>query len=197
MTIYLVRHGQKQSAVGDPGLTEVGIRQAQQTGQYLKQFPINKIITSPFKRTVETAFQISQALDLDYSPHIGLVERMNWNDTSISRNEFFREWIKATNDREYVPLYGNSSRQTGKRVEQLVQSLNEPTSHVVLVTHGGAILDYLRNLFGDEQVSLLKTHYSEGDDFQMFHCAINTVVLEDKPALGLLNYIEHLTDVNE
>ena len=77
-TIYLVRHGQKQSHAGDPGLTEVGVQQAQETGTYLKQFPITKIISSPFKRTVETAFHIGQALDLEHHIDSLLEERMNW-----------------------------------------------------------------------------------------------------------------------
>lgn len=62
-TIYLIRHGQKQSHVGDPGLTDIGLKQAQQTGEYLSQFPISKIVSSPFKRTVETAEQIACALN--------------------------------------------------------------------------------------------------------------------------------------
>lgn len=53
-TIYLIRHGQKELHAGDPGLTPTGIDQAKQTGNFLSQFPITKIVSSPFKRTVET-----------------------------------------------------------------------------------------------------------------------------------------------
>lgn len=196
-TIYLIRHGQKEPHAGDPGLTNIGIKQAQQTGKYLSQFPITKIVSSPFKRTVETAEQIAHVLNLEYTLHEALVERMNWSDPAVSRQQFFQEWIKATNNREYVPQFGDSSLATGQKIENLVSEIATEDEHIVLVTHGGAILDYLRNLFGDEKVSVLKTTYDEGDDYQMMNCAINKVVLSELPSLELLNFIDHLTDTSE
>lgn len=196
-TIYLVRHGQKLPHTGDPGLTEIGLKQAKETGEYLKQFPITKIIASPYKRTVETAEQICNVLSLQHTLHNSLVERMNWEDQGITRQEFLQEWIKATNDREYIPKYGDSSLATGQRIHQLVTEVSEDGDHVVLVTHGGAILDYLRNVFGDEQMATLRTQYDEGEDFRMMNCAINKIVLSDTPSLELLNFIDHLTDTSE
>lgn len=196
-TIYLIRHGQKELHAGDPGLTKIGIKQAQQTGEYLSQFPITKIVSSPFKRTVETAQYIAQVLNLKYTSHEALVERMNWSDPTVTRQQFLQEWIKATNDREYVPPYGDSSLATGQRIETLINEIVAKDDHIVLVTHGGAILDYLRNLFGDDEVSVLRTSYDEGDDYQMMNCAINKVVLSKSPSLELLNFINHLTDASE
>lgn len=196
-TIYLIRHGQKQPHAGDPGLTDIGIKQAQQTGEYLSQFPITKIVSSPFKRTVETAEQIARVLNLEHTLDDALVERMNWSDPAVTRQQFLQEWIKATNDREYVPQFGDSSLATGQKIETLVSEIATEDEHIVLVTHGGAILDYLRNLFGDDEVSVLKTTYDEGDDYQMMNCAINKVVLSESPSLELLNFIDHLTDSSE
>jgi broad specificity phosphatase PhoE len=196
-TIYLIRHGQKQLRVGDPGLTEVGLQQAKETGEYLKQFPITKIIASPYKRTVETAQQICEILNLEHSLHNALVERMNWSDQGVSRQEFLQEWIKATNNREYIPRYGDSSLATGQRIHKFVSEASSENDHLVLVSHGGAILDYLRNVFGDEKITSLRTTYEEGEDFQMLNCAINKVVLDKKPELELLNYTNHLSDQSE
>jgi probable phosphoglycerate mutase len=197
ITIYLVRHGQKLPHAGDPGLTKIGLRQAKETGEYLKQFPITKIISSPHKRTVEIAQQITQVLNLKHSLHNALIERMNWEDQGITRQEFIQEWITATNDREYIPKYGDSSLATGQRIHQLVTEISKDSDHVVLVTHGGAILDYLRSIFGDEQMAVLRTQYDEGEDFRMMNCAINKVVFSDVPSLELLNFIDHLTDTSE
>lgn len=196
-TIYLIRHGQKQPHAGDPGLTDIGIKQAKQTGEYLSQFPITKIVSSPFKRTVETAEQIAQVLNIKHTLHDALVERMNWSDPTVTRQQFLQEWIKATNDREYVPQFGDSSLATGQKIETLVNEIATEDEHIVLVTHGGAILDYLRNLFGDDKVSVLKTTYDEGDDYQMMNCAINKIVLSESPSLELLNFIDHLSDASE
>lgn len=196
-TIYLIRHGQKEPHSGDPGLTDIGIKQAQQTGEYLSQFPISKIVSSPFKRAMETAEHIARVLNLEYVLHDALVERMNWSDPSVTRQQFLQEWIKATNDRSYVPQYGDSSLTTGKRVEALINEIATKEDHIVLVTHGGAILDYLRNLFGEDKVSRLRTTYDEGDDFRMMNCAINKVVLSESSSLELLNFIDHLTHTSE
>lgn len=196
-TLYLIRHGQKQSHAGDPGLTNEGIIQAQQTGRYLRQFPITKIISSPFLRTVETARYIAVELGLDHLLHDALAERMNWNDPEVTRQQFLQEWIKATQDREYIPQYGDSSRSTGRKIEHLIREVAAPNEHIVLVSHGGAIVDYLRNIVGDESLSVLRTQYEEGEDYQMMNCAINQVILSDPPGLKLLNFIGHLADVSE
>lgn len=196
-TIYLIRHGQKEPHAGDPGLTDIGIEQALQTGEYLSRLPITKIVSSPFKRTVETAQQIARVLNLKHTLHDALVERMNWSDPTVTRQQFLQEWIRATNVRSYVPQYGDSSLATGQRIESLIKEIAAKDDHIVLVTHGGAILDYLRNVFGDDRISVLKTTYDQGDDFQMMNCAINKVVLSETPSLELLNFIDHLTEISE
>jgi len=197
-TIYLIRHGQKQPHAGNPGLTEVGVNQAKQTGEYLSRFPISKIISSPFKRTVETAQNIADVLQLEHSLHNNLTERMNWNDKNLTRNEFLSERVKTTNDRDYIPKYGNSSRSTGRKISQLVGKITTNNDeHIVLVTHGGAIVDYLRNLFGDEELVSLVKEYDEGEDYEMLNCAINMVKISDKSTLELLNFVDHLTESSE
>jgi len=122
---------------------------------------------------------------------------MNWSDPTVTRQQFLQEWIKATNNREYVPQFGDSSLATGQKIQTLVNEIATKDEYIVLVTHGGAILDYLRNLFGDEKVSVLKTTYDEGVDYQMMNCAINKVVLSESPSLELLNFIDHLTNTSE
>jgi broad specificity phosphatase PhoE len=196
-TIYLVRHGQKQSHAGDPDLTELGIQQARETGMYLKQFPISSIISSPFRRTVTTATEIGKILNIQHTLHDALRERMNWNDNHISRQSFFQEWIKSTHDRQYVPKYGASSSATGRSMQALIQNELRPDSHLVLVSHGGAIVDLLRNLFGDEACQSLRFQYEEGEDYTMSNCAISKVVFSEHPSLELLNSVEHLSIITE
>lgn len=196
-TIYLIRHGQKEPHAGDPGLTTIGIDHAKQTGKFLSQFPISKIVSSPFKRTVQTAQHIASELQLEHTLHDDLVERMNWGDPTVTRQQFLQEWIKATNNREYTPKYGDSSLATGQRIENVISQISDKNQHIVLVTHGGAILDYLRNLFGDEKLAVLRTTYEEGDDYQMMNCAINKVVLDESPLLEMLNFVDHLSSTSE
>jgi broad specificity phosphatase PhoE len=196
-TLYLVRHGQKQPYPGDPGLTELGLIQAQETGLYLQKFPITHIVSSPLKRAVETAAQIAQVLKMPYTTNPALVERMNWTGEDQTMPEFLQEWVKATLQREYVPLHGQSSRETGEKVANLAEGLSHPDAHLVFVSHGGAIADYLRNLFGDEDLAVLRHQYSQGQDYQLFNAAISKVVLAESPTLEFLNFTEHLTQTTE
>ncbi|MDP2665229.1 MAG: histidine phosphatase family protein [bacterium] len=80
---YIVRHGEtlmnaqhiKQGA--DGALSERGRRQAEKVGVYLKRFPIQRILSSPYPRAQETAGIINAHLKMPimYSPL--LVERRN------------------------------------------------------------------------------------------------------------------------
>jgi 2,3-bisphosphoglycerate-dependent phosphoglycerate mutase len=196
--IYLIRHGQKLSHPGDPGLTDLGILQAQQTGKYLSQFPISKIIASPYKRTQQTALHIGEQLGLDFTTDDALKERMNWDHESIPKEDFLSEWTKATHDRTYTPKWGDSSQTTGKRIHDLVKGfkIGKP-QHIILVSHGGAIVDFLRNIFAEEEISQLITQYPEGQDYQMLNCSINAVNFEQEPAVELLNFIDHLENSSE
>lgn len=194
MTIYLIRHGEKESGVSDPGLTTIGKRQARATGKHLSQFPISRIISSPFRRTVETAQHIGSVLGLTHEVDDALVERMEREVDRVNRDQFFTEWVKATHDRTYKPSYGDSSYFTGQRIQMLIESLADSDDHVVLVSHGGAIVDYLRNTFGDAAVAQLQRDYDLGTDYEMRNCAINTVVLGTAPKIELLNFVEHLLD---
>lgn len=197
-TIYLVRHGQKVAEFGDPGLTEEGKQQAKETGIYLQQFPITQIISSPFRRTQETAAEIAHELHLSYTVDDALVERMNWNGNGVSYESFVKEWVVATHNRDYIPAFGDSSRRTGEKIKKLVNNLTATAgAHIVLVTHGGAIVDYLRTVFGDEKLAKIRFQYEEGEDYQMMNCAINKIVYSRGPVLELLNFTAHLRRPSE
>ncbi|MEN8253643.1 MAG: histidine phosphatase family protein [Patescibacteria group bacterium] len=197
-TIHLIRHGQKQLNLDNPSLTKLGIEQAKQTGKYFSQFPINQIIASPQNRTAETAAYIGDQLSLPFSKDERLLERMDFYEPDTTRENFLQEWIKATHDRDYDPKYGDSSRATGERVSNLIKSLKLAEGQdILLVTHGGAIIDYLRNQFGDDSVMTLIKQYDLGQDYQMHNCAINSISFVSNPKLEKLNYAKHLTDLSE
>jgi len=177
---YLIRHGQKVGVYGDPALTELGQQQAERTGQYLKDFAIDAIQASPLKRTQETAHAIAQHLKLQVHLNPLLVERENWDDANQSFNEFAQEWIKSTNDREFVLPSGDSSRSAGQRLETAMLTASENGHHqVVFVSHGGVIADVLRNLFHDEVMAPHLAQAAYGWDYEIGLCSITQIVLTD------------------
>lgn len=64
MTLYLVRHGLAAAGVDDldPGLAELGHEQAKLAAQFLAPLNSERVITSPLRRTRETAKPIAEAL---------------------------------------------------------------------------------------------------------------------------------------
>ncbi|MBI2033471.1 MAG: histidine phosphatase family protein, partial [Candidatus Levybacteria bacterium] len=150
VTFYLIRHGQKETVMGDPSLSQVGRKQAEYTGKFFKDKKIERIYASPFKRTAETASIISKELNLDIAFDERLRERMNWGSKeNETLEDFIKEWQKTDLDRDYQPHHGFSSRESGRRLESFLDEISkELTEGIVLaVTHGGIIGDLLRNVF--------------------------------------------------
>jgi 2,3-bisphosphoglycerate-dependent phosphoglycerate mutase len=178
MHIYLIRHGEKEATKNNPGLTTTGVTQAQKTAQYLAQFPITKIIASPYLRTQQTAGHIAQHLNLHITTDERLRERMDFQEFVGDRAEFFTEWSKATHERSYVPVSGRSSEETASQVIALIDELESDSkqhNHIALVTHGGTIADFLRSILDETIVSPLKYSFTEGEDFRIDECSVSRV----------------------
>lgn len=147
-TFYLVQHGEKQRRGGDPGLTVTGRAQALWTGSCLRGRGITQVWSSPVRRSRETAEIIAAVLGLPVHTDPRLRERISW-DGSQPYDVFRREWQRSTADREYRPLAGDSSRDTGARVATFLREHADDRGSTVVVSHGGATVDAVRTLFGD------------------------------------------------
>lgn len=86
--IWIARHGNRQDFVNpdwpktaarpyDPGLSPDGILQARQLAERMEREEITALFASPFLRTVETATQIAECLDLPIYLEPGLSEWFN------------------------------------------------------------------------------------------------------------------------
>lgn len=207
-TYYLIRHGKQLKVPGDPGLSELGKRQAELTGRYLND-SLNKstsaIISSPFNRTKETAKYIAQYTEFN-SKKIKidkrLKERINWgDDPSLSFDKFLKIWNKTTIERDYSPSLGESSRKAGEILQSVINEANKfPNTNTVLLTHGGIILDLLRNIFTDTYLKSFKNELFEikvAVVVGIHECSITELKYEhNKYFLGKFNFTEHLKELN-
>ncbi len=178
LQLYLIRHGQKQHTRFDPALTELGHQQAQKTGSFLRQLPIQKIIASPRKRTQQTAEHISEHTKVEIVTDDRLAERMDFSaaDQSVDMETFSREWLRATQDRLFKPRWGSSSMSVSERVLSLVKELEaQNLEHVVLVSHGGTIADFLRSSVGESAVAPLWSAFPLGLDVRITECSISHI----------------------
>lgn len=192
---YLVRHGQKERQFGDPALTDRGHQQAHQTGLHLKQFPITHIVASPRLRTQQTAQKIADQLKLPITTNDLLRERIDFLDSTYDNmSEFMQLWVKATRDRDFTPTGGDSSRSAGNRIAYVLKELAKTDhQHIVVVTHGGSIADFVRNTFDDAVMATHTLNTPHGLDYRVDECSITTV-LTDGQTFELKNLVstDHL-----
>ncbi len=150
--IYLVQHAEKERHPGDPGLTDLGRRQAARTAEWLRQFGLRAVSSSPLRRARETAGFIAARTGLSVQRDDRLRERMNW-DGARPKEEFLRDWMTTVADRDFIPPCGDSSRAAAERLRACLIDVKNP-GPAVLVTHGGVTVDLLRTLIGDRAVPI-------------------------------------------
>jgi broad specificity phosphatase PhoE len=165
---YLVQHGEKEPLPGDPGLTSAGREQAVRVGQWLRDQGIRTLYSSPMRRALQTADGIASVTGLAIQTDARLRERLNW-DGRQPFDAFLALWARTTDDRDLVPVGGESSRQAGARLMAFLADLGSVPSPVAAVTHGGVTIELLRTLLGDDALAadLLATGIPP--------CAITTV----------------------
>lgn len=180
-TFYLVRHGEKERIPGDPGLAKLGIGQAEKTGEYFVNHNISRIISSPLKRTIETAETIGRYLKLGIELNTSLREKMNWGDVkNQSFESFYKEWQYTKIDRYYKPEKGRSSFQTGNDCLRVIKReyVKVPPANIVLVTSGGVISDFLINVFPEKTLKRFVFDFMDKNDDYIKECSITTVLVD-------------------
>ena len=176
---YLVRHGEKIKQIGDPPLSENGIKQAELTGKHFKSLGIEKILASPIRRSKETAKYIAKEVGISFEISDLLKERTNWgDDPNQSFDDFLSMWKRASRERSWQPPVGDSSKNSGKRMERVIESLLQSKfKNIVLVTHGGIICDYLKNVFQDMVLKKFTSDELIFDD-AIGVCSITTIEVD-------------------
>ena len=105
-SIYLIRHGQtawnKEEIFRgrtDVPLNEIGFREAELVGEYLKGIDIHVIYSSPLSRARETARRIAQFFNLKVQPLEGINDMSfgKWEgrplkEVQISDRELYQQW---------------------------------------------------------------------------------------------------------
>lgn len=195
-TVYLVRHGDKVKEAGDVPLTKLGQQQAELTGKYLNKFPIDLIISSPSKRTRQTAKIISQITGSPISISKKLRERINFGEIP---NQSWYDYMRLCNlsslNRDFVLPTGESSIRCGNRLESVIKSIQKlPPKNIVIVGHQGIFADYIRNIFSDNKILAVCPHFFSRREQSFSNCSISTIEIKNnQPKLLKLGFNLHLS----
>lgn len=155
MELYLIRHGQGDNNIpgwirtpqySDAHLTELGHKQAQATGAFLKSQDISVLYCSPLVRCLETAGHISDAIGLQ--PHV-------WGHMyEIATEEYYASPMHAIAEMFPHVRVPRSAEEAGwwdgdvdtdeklvqranHTIQQLVHHHGSDSGRIAVVAHGG------------------------------------------------------------
>ncbi|MEO5899747.1 MAG: histidine phosphatase family protein [Ilumatobacteraceae bacterium] len=218
MEIVLVRHGQPEWVVDDrnvvdPRLTELGTRQAEQTGAVLGAEKFDEVIVSPLRRARMTAAPLLRNLSRDENiePWLHEIREPDWHGTpsELAAKAYAEERSRPAEERWRGVEGGEPSREFVERVragatgflaargmyrsEQTlpVWHIEKPDTRLAIVAHAGVDGVLLSLLLGLDPVPW------EWDRFVTGHASITrleTMELGDGYTFSLirLSDVEHL-----
>ncbi|OMF16725.1 histidine phosphatase family protein [Paenibacillus amylolyticus] len=151
-SIYLIRHAKATGQEPHAELTAEGLRQAEKLADILAHYSITYIVSSPWKRAVQTAMPLGAAT----LQHIHTDERLQERILSSVNLPNWMDVLKRTyDDLDWVEEGGESSRTAAARGMSLLEELwSRPEQHGAVVTHGNLLSLLIREYessFGYEE----------------------------------------------
>lgn len=142
--IYLIRHCEAEGQPAEAPLTDNGFQQANQLSEFFRDIPIDRIISSPYKRAVQTVEPLAKRINLEIEKNELLIERV----LSSQNLSDWLEKLRATFDDLDVKFEGGeSSREAKERIVTVIEEvLNSEELNTIIVTHGN-LLSLLLNLY--------------------------------------------------
>ncbi|MGM0904705.1 MAG: histidine phosphatase family protein [Bacillota bacterium] len=150
--IYVIRHCEAEGQPPEAPLTDKGAQQAFVLAEFLSNIEVDRIISSPYRRAVESIQPLAENLNLEVEVDSRLSER-------ILSAHMMSDWLeKLRNTFEDLDLTfegGESSREAQKRIVEVIQEIfNSKTDCAMIVTHGNLmslLLNHFNSSFGFEE----------------------------------------------
>lgn len=152
--IYFIRHGEtiltptrKFSGIGalDPELTEEGLEQAKRVADEVAKLKPDVLISSPLKRTRQTALEIAKTTHLEiifdedwYELSFGTWDGKSIEEVKAESPDDYQAWLNSSS---YRPGGGESYDEARLRIDAALEKVlaEYPGKKVVVVTHNGVI----------------------------------------------------------
>ncbi|WP_438838925.1 histidine phosphatase family protein [Streptococcus pluranimalium] len=159
-TIYLIRHAEpnyNNHQDDERELTAKGLQDCQLLLDYFKDISIDRIYSSPFKRTLQTIDELAKEKNLPIQIKENFRER-KIDDVWIDDFNTFsqRQW----QDFNYKLAKGESLQEVQDRnIQQLQEILKEQETSIIISSHGTAIstiLNYYDHQFAFDNFQAIK-----------------------------------------
>lgn len=199
--IIVVRHAESQANGGgiyqgqshDTDLSELGVKQAKALAQRMKSFSTKRIISSPLRRTYQTALEISKIIESEIEVRSEIIETNHgeWEGKS-------KEWILA-NYQDLYELWLDQPSQAafpdgehfGDTVRRVEKFLNESKfdNDTVIVSHDN-IVRVITALANKDDIDTIWSYNIEPAALNIFE--VNQVGGVNQLRALKINDIEHL-----
>jgi len=177
--LYIVRHGEPAPVEGlDRPLSQLGVRQAKATGDFLAEVLPARLYVSPFRRTLETARGVGSVLDVRAVVCPKLCEffvpeaMKDFHGLSASaiRKEFPDFDVPdSMPETDWWPVWPETDVDVDERVAEAVASIfdewRDTNTAVAIVGHGASCKSALRAALSGEEWP--------GEDVGHDHCGIS------------------------
>ena len=167
MILYIIRHGETEwnkvkrlQGQTDIPLAEEGIRLARETGEGMRNLPIDLVISSPLTRAVQTARLLTEGRDVPILTDRRMIEISfgDWEGECILDSEVlpadFRKLFYEDPLHCMCPPGGETFDQVRKRTGAFYKSLLEnpdyKEKHILISTHGAASRCLLTQFYDDK-----------------------------------------------
>ncbi|MGO4109639.1 histidine phosphatase family protein [Paenibacillus sp. YAF4_2] len=150
--VYVIRHCKAVGQAPDAGLTESGVRQAEELAAIFMDKEIDCILSSPYERAVRTIKPLADQLGIEVELDHRLAER-------VLSSENHPEWLDRLrytyDDLDLCYEGGESSNTAMSRAISVVrEALIRENKNIIVVSHGNLIsllLKYFDNRIGFEE----------------------------------------------
>lgn len=195
--IYLIRHAESQANTQgiyqgqtyDTSLSDLGRKQAEALGIHLSTQPISRVISSPLKRTQETAAQISSHYHLEsriIETNHGQWEGVSKTEIATRWPQLYQKWL--TKPSGVIFPGGEDIYHTQFRTISWFQEIVDLSGTTAVVTHDNIIRIILCHIFGYSLDRLWQ--------FDLHPAAVTTITCEDGHITDvILNETIHLQDL--
>ena len=203
MDLYLVRHGESDIPVDsvqhDYPLSALGQEQARRLGERFRGLTIDHLITTPYRRTQQTAAAIAATTGVQVieEPGLGAIDagelmRVPFSQRKERWPEFYARPISPMLDYEHFGGEGPRAffeRVTGAFVERVWERYWQEQVTVVVVCHAETINALLHHILG--------MPYEGWMMFSIDHTSVTLIdVRHNRPRVRYVNDASHLGDLS-
>ena len=155
MQLLLVRHAlphrSDHGRGADPELSEIGVEQAARLPAALARFPLSRLVSSPQRRSVQTAEPVAAGLGLPIDIDERIIEPTNAFEGTVGRSAFKnpRYWYRYLNP--FRPSWGEPYRSIATRVREAMNDAwdADREGDIVMVSHQAVVWAAHRDVNGE------------------------------------------------